>query len=71
MIHTDCNKGKTLERLSRHLGLYEKDNQQKPTTEKAPDRWVVLPTDLELKLLECTQQVEEVNRWKLKRGNLL
>ena len=33
-----ADKGKALERLSRYLGLYEKDNLQKPMQEKEPDR---------------------------------
>jgi len=57
-----ADKGKALERLSRYLGMYEKDNQQKPATEKNPDRWVLLPTDRELTLAEWSQQVEELNR---------
>jgi phage terminase small subunit len=62
-----ADKGKALERLSRYLGMYEKDNQQKPTTEKAPDRWVVVPTDRELTLTEWSQQVEELNRWEAEK----
>ena len=57
-----ADKGKALERLSKYLGLYEKDNQQKPAPEKTPDRWVAVPTDRELTLAEWTQQVEELNR---------
>jgi len=57
-----ADKGKALERLSKYLGLYEKDNQQKPAPEKTPDRWVWVPTDRELTLAEWSQQVEELNR---------
>jgi phage terminase small subunit len=57
-----ADKGKALERLSRYLGMYEKDNQQKPAPEKTPDRWVWMPTDRELTLAEWSQQVEELNR---------
>jgi hypothetical protein len=57
-----ADKGKALERLSRYLGLYEKDNQQKPAPEKTPERWVAVPTDRELTLAEWSQQVEELNR---------
>ena len=57
-----ADKGKALERLSRYLGMYEKDNLQKPAPEKTPDRWVAVPTDRELTLAEWTQQVEELNR---------
>ena len=57
-----ADKGKALERLSKYLGLYEKDNQQKPAPEKTSDRWVAVPTDRELTLAEWTQQVEELNR---------
>ena len=57
-----ADKGKALERLGKHFGMYEKDNMQKPVSEKTPERWVVVPTDRELTLAEWSQQVEELNR---------
>jgi len=57
-----ADKGKALERLSKHLGMYEKDNLQKPAPEKTIDRWVAVPTDRELTLAEWTKQVEELDR---------
>jgi phage terminase small subunit len=57
-----ADKGKSLERLKRTLGMFEKDYQQKPAAEKTTDRWVVVPTDRELTLAEWSQQVEELNR---------
>jgi len=57
-----ADKGKALERLERILGMFEKDYQQKTAAEKTTDRWVVVPTDLELTLAEWSQQVEELNR---------
>lgn len=57
-----ADKGKALERLERILGMFERDNQQKPPAEKVSDRWVVVPTDRELTLAEWCEQVEELNR---------
>ena len=58
-----ADKGRALERLSKYLGLYEKDNLQKPAPEKAQDnRWVWVPTNRELTLAEWSEQVEEYNR---------
>jgi len=56
-----ADKGKALERLSRHLGLYEKDNRQKPQ-EAVCNNFVVLPTQRELTLAEWEEQVKEYNR---------
>lgn len=58
--YTFSDKGAALARLERILGMYEKDNEQvKP--EPAEDKWVLVPTDRELSLLEWTQQVNELN----------
>ena len=62
-----ADKGKALERLSRYLGLYEKDNQQKPIAEKTSNNWVAVPTDRELTLKEWCEQVEEHNRWEAEK----
>jgi Terminase small subunit len=56
-----ADKGKALERLSRHLGLYEKDNRQKPP-EEVRNSFVLLPTQRELTLAEWEEQVKEYNR---------
>jgi len=56
-----ADKGKALERLSRYLGLYEKDNRQKPQ-EAACNKFVLLPTQRELTLAEWEEQVKEYNR---------
>lgn len=57
-----ADKGKALERLSKHLGLYEKDNIQKPVEEKRTEPWVAVPVGRDLTLAEWSAQVEEMNR---------
>jgi len=57
-----ADKGKALKRLSKHLGLYEKDNMQKPTKEKCSEPWVPIPLKRQLTLAEWSAQVEEMNR---------
>jgi hypothetical protein len=57
--------GKALERLSRCLGLYEKDNRQKPpepVCKPVCNNFVVLSTKRELTLAEWEEQVKEYNR---------
>jgi len=66
-----ADKGKALERLSKHLGMYEKDNLQKPAPEKTIDRWVAVPTDRELTLAEWTQQVEELDRMQAEKEKVI
>jgi len=56
-----ADKGKALERLSRYFGLYEKDNRQKPQ-EAVCNKFVLLPTQRELTLVEWDEQVKEYNR---------
>ena len=57
------DKGRSLERLERILGMFEKDNDQKPVErEKLVERWVAVPSDRELTLVEWQVQVEELNR---------
>lgn len=55
------DKGAALQRLERILGMFEKDNEQKPV-EKTVERWVAVPSDRELTLAEWCEQVEELNR---------
>ena len=62
-----ADKGKALERLSKYLGLYEKDNLQKPVPEKTSERLVWLPTNRELTLTEWQQQVDDYNAYMARK----
>lgn len=66
--YTFTDKGASLARLERILGMYEKDNEQsKPPPTPADNKWVLLPTDRELTLKEWMVQVEELNAFEESR----
>jgi len=65
-----ADKGKALERLSRHLGIYERDNIQKPAPEKRTERWVAVPSDRDLTIAEWCAQVEELERIRAEKENM-
>ena len=55
------DKGRALERIERYLGMFLKDNEQKPV-EKTTEKWVPIPVGKNLTLAQWSEQVAEMNR---------
>ena len=62
------DKGAALQRIERIRGMYEIDNKQKPAErETRVERWVAVPSDRELTMVEWCKQAEELMVWQEER----